>query len=102
MRALIAIFFLILAGLQQAQASGSSRSLVSTGSLFSSSYLTSADHKLVQAAQDDAGSFIASNGEIRGPYLEAAIMQIRTENPGLEYSDMELAHAILAKNALAE
>ncbi|MHA7115817.1 DUF2388 domain-containing protein [Pseudomonas promysalinigenes] len=102
MRELLAALLVILSGQQTAEASGSSRSLVSTGTLFSSSYLTSADHKLVVAAQDDAGSFVASDGAIRGPYLEAAIQQIRAEHPGLEASDMELAHAILAKHALAQ
>lgn len=54
------------------------------------------------AAQDDAGSFVASEGAIRGPFLEAAIRQARAENPGLQATDMELANAILAKNAVAE
>jgi uncharacterized protein (TIGR02448 family) len=45
---------------------------------------------------------VASEGAIRGPFLEAAIRQVRADNPGVEASDMELANAILAKNALAE
>ncbi|MET3716295.1 uncharacterized protein (TIGR02448 family) [Pseudomonas sp. PvP001] len=67
-----------------------------------SSYLTFKDHKLIIAAQDDAGSFVASEGGIRGPYLEAAIQKVRAQNPGLEASDMDLANAILAKNAVAD
>ncbi|MNJ75877.1 hypothetical protein D3C77_730480 [compost metagenome] len=54
------------------------------------------------AAQDDAGSFVASEGAIRGPYLESAMQKVRADNPGLEVSDMELAQAILAKNAVAQ
>jgi uncharacterized protein (TIGR02448 family) len=45
---------------------------------------------------------VASNGAIRGPYLEAAITEIRAKNPGMQASDMDLANAILAKNAVAE
>ncbi|MDF0733278.1 DUF2388 domain-containing protein [Pseudomonas entomophila] len=79
-----------------AHASGTSRALVSTGSLFSSSYLTSSDRKLVSAAQDDASVFIASEGSVRGPYLEAALRQVRAAHPDLRATDMELASAVLA------
>lgn len=78
------------------------RNVLSSGATTGSTYLTSRDHKLVVATQDDAGSFVASNGEIRGPYLEAAIAQLRTQNPGMQASDMDLANAILAKNAVSE
>lgn len=78
------------------------RNVMTTGATTASSYLTSGDHKLVMAAQDDAGSFVASEGAIRGPFLEAAIRQARGENPGLQATDMELANAILAKNAVAQ
>jgi uncharacterized protein (TIGR02448 family) len=59
-------------------------------------YSTFKDDKLVVAAQDDASSFVASNGEIRGPYLEAALQQVRSAHPGLQADDMQLATAILA------
>ncbi len=75
---------------------------MTSGATTASSYITSHDHKLVLAAQDDAGSFVASEGAIRGPFLEQALQQVRAENPGLEASDMDLANAILAKNAVAE
>ena len=77
------------------------RNVISSGATTASSYLTSKDHKLVVAAQDDAGSFVASEGAIRGPYLEAAMQKVRADNPGLQATDMELANAILAKNAVA-
>ena len=77
------------------------RNVISSGATTASSYLTSKDHKLVVAAQDDAGSFVASEGAIRGPYLEAAMQKVRADNPGLKVSDMELANAILAKNTVA-
>jgi len=78
------------------------RNVLSSGATTASTYLTFKDHKLVVAAQDDAGSFVASNGGIHGPYLEAAMQKLRADNPGLKATDMELANAILAKNAVAE
>ncbi|MHC8312183.1 DUF2388 domain-containing protein [Pseudomonas sp. GT1P32] len=77
------------------------RNVLTSGATTGSSYLTSRDHKLIVAAQDDAGSFVASDGAIRGPYLEAAMQKVRADNPGLQATDMELANAILAKNAVA-
>ena len=44
------------------------RNVMTSGATTASSYLTSKDHKMVVAAQDDAGSFVASEGAIRGPY----------------------------------
>ncbi|NBA97217.1 DUF2388 domain-containing protein [Pseudomonas sp. R5(2019)] len=76
------------------------RNVITSGATTGSSYLTSRDHKMVVAAQDDAGSFVASEGQIRGPYLEAAMRKVRAENPDLKASDMDLANAILAKNAV--
>jgi len=78
------------------------RNVMTSGATTASSYLTSRDHKMVLAAQDDAGSFVASDGAIRGPYLEAAIRKVRADNPGMTATDMDLANAILAKNAVAE
>ncbi|MCO6058478.1 DUF2388 domain-containing protein [Pseudomonas sp. MOB-449] len=74
------------------------RSLLSTGATTASTYLTSGgDDKLVGPVQDDASSFIASDGAIRGPYLEAELQRLRRESPGLQASsDLELASAILA------
>ncbi|WP_172833309.1 DUF2388 domain-containing protein [Pseudomonas sp. R4-83] len=77
------------------------RNVISSGATTGSTYLTFKDHKLIVAAQDDAGSFVASDGGIRGPYLEAAMQKVRADNPGLQASDMDLANAILAKNAVA-
>ncbi|WP_425516388.1 DUF2388 domain-containing protein [Pseudomonas granadensis] len=77
------------------------RNVISSGATTGSTYLTFKDHKLIVAAQDDAGSFVVSDGGIRGPYLEAAMQKVRADNPGLQASDMDLANAILAKNAVA-
>ncbi|MBA1378449.1 DUF2388 domain-containing protein [Pseudomonas brassicacearum] len=78
------------------------RNVISSGATTGSTYLTFKDNKLIVAAQDDAGSFVASDGSIRGPYLEAAMQKVRADNPGLQATDMDLANAILAKNAVAQ
>ena len=55
------------------------------------------DMKLVIAARDDAASFVASNGAIRGAQLEAAFVAVRAQYPAARnVSDQELAAAILA------
>ncbi|WP_433768418.1 DUF2388 domain-containing protein [Pseudomonas putida] len=77
------------------------RNVLTSGATTGSTYLTFKDHKLIVAAQDDASSYVASDGGIRGPYLEAAMQKVRADNPGLQATDMELANAILAKNAVA-
>ena len=55
------------------------------------------DDKIVLAARDDAASFVASNGAIRGAQLEAAFSAVRAQYPAARnVSDQELAAAILA------
>ncbi|OEC33124.1 conserverd hypothetical protein [Pseudomonas cuatrocienegasensis] len=65
---------------------------------FSSDTTTSIrDSKVVLAARDDAASFVASEGDIRGAQLEAALLAIRAEVPeARQASDLVLAEAILA------
>ena len=53
------------------------------------------DMKVVLAARDDAASFVASQGEIRGSRLEAALQHIRQQVPQLQADDLQLAQAIL-------
>ncbi|CAI8985589.1 DUF2388 domain-containing protein [Pseudomonas sp. IT-P253] len=103
MRFKLAIATLALLSLPVGSAMADSfwRNVLSSGATTGSTYLTSRDHKLIVAAQDDAGSFVATDGGIRGPYLEAAMQKVRADNPGLQATDMELANAILAKNAVA-
>ncbi|WP_165674137.1 DUF2388 domain-containing protein [Metapseudomonas otitidis] len=72
------------------------RNVISSGATTASTYVTFKDHKLIVAAREDASSFVASDGLIRGPYLEAALRQVRADNPGLTASDEALASAILA------
>ncbi len=55
------------------------------------------DMKAVVQARDDAASFVASAGEIRGAQLEAALQTIRQQLPQAQTaSDLQLAEAILA------
>lgn len=55
------------------------------------------DMKVVRAARDDAASFVASKGDIRGAELEAAFATLRERLPeARSASDQELAAAILA------
>ncbi|WP_331693355.1 DUF2388 domain-containing protein [Pseudomonas sp. ZY71] len=71
------------------------------GALKSSSDATSdvtssfRDDKIVLAARDDAASFVASEGEIRGVKLESALDHIRHHAPQLQATDAQLAQAIL-------
>lgn len=59
---------------------------------------TSGDDKVVLQARDDAASFVASDGRIRGAQLEAALRLLRERDAAArEASDMQLAQAILAK-----
>ncbi len=75
---------------------GSSAGASSAGSSASSGS-TSGDDKVVLRARDDAASFVASEGRIRGARLEAALRQLRERDPAArEASDMQLAQAILA------
>ena len=54
------------------------------------------DDKLVLDARDDAARFVASQGDLRGAHLEAALRHIRSQQPELGASDLQLAQAILA------
>lgn len=55
------------------------------------------DMKVVRAARDDAASFVASGGDLRGAQLEAAFGALRERLPEARYaSDLQLAEAILA------
>ncbi|HEY6610510.1 MAG TPA: DUF2388 domain-containing protein [Pseudomonas sp.] len=102
-RSLIAATLVLLAaGSAQAQ------TLVATSNIviralersfdFTSDTTTSVrDMKVVQAARDDAASFVASEGSIRGAQLEAALQVVRERVPeARQASDAELAQALLA------
>lgn len=54
------------------------------------------DKKVVLEARDDAASYVASHGAVRGARLESAFAYIRQQNPTLHASDAQLAQAIVA------
>ncbi|MDG1579499.1 DUF2388 domain-containing protein [Pseudomonas sp. GOM6] len=55
------------------------------------------DMKVVRAARDEAASFVASEGDLRGAQLEAAFGTLRERLPeARQASDLQLAEAILA------
>lgn len=97
-----AIALFLVAGAAQAQ------TLVATSNIivraldrtldFTSDTTTSIrDMKVVMAARDDAASFVASAGDIRGAQLEAAFGALREKFPqAREASDQVLAETILA------
>ncbi|ATH80052.1 MULTISPECIES: DUF2388 domain-containing protein [Pseudomonadaceae] len=56
------------------------------------------DSKVVRAARDDAASFVASGGVLRGARLEAALVHLRSRVPELaNVGDLQLAEAILSR-----
>jgi len=72
---------------------GSSASAVGTSA---SSKTTSPNDKVVLQARDDAASFVASDGSIRGAQLEAALRHLRERDADARRAtDMQLAQAIL-------
>jgi len=80
-----------------AGSTAASSASTAAGGTSASSKTTSPDDKLVLQARDDAASFVASDGRIRGAQLEAALRLLRERNAGARRaSDMQLAQAILA------
>lgn len=77
-------------------ASSFASSASSAGSASSDS--SSGDDKVILQARSDAASFVASNGQIRGARLQAALRLLREQRAEARTaSDMALAQAILAR-----
>ena len=76
---------------------------LTTNNLVVSGYVTSKvtsapfDHKRLLAVEDDAATFVASDGQMRGARLQAVLNRLRQANPELLASDLELAQAILVQ-----
>ena len=76
---------------------GTSAGSSAAGSSASSGSTSGGNDKVVLQAHDDAATFVASDGRIRGAQLEAALRHLREHNAGAQRaSDMQLARAILA------
>tara|TARA_Y100000780_G_scaffold101963_1_gene92494 strand:+ start:95 stop:409 length:315 start_codon:yes stop_codon:yes gene_type:complete len=98
---------LAVAGLFAVAGGASASSFIGTTDTIGSSLANSVEgtsdassggnNKVVLQARDDAASFVASNGAIRGVQLEAALQHLRAQQPGLNASDMQLAEDILAR-----
>lgn len=68
-----------------------------TGATSASSGSTSGNDKVVLQARDDAATFVASDGRIRGAQLEAALRVLRESGDAAQgASDAQLALDILA------
>ena len=52
--------------------------------------------KEIVAAKEDAVAFVATEGNLRGVRLQRAFEVLRSQNPGLSVSDMDLAYEILS------
>ena len=98
MMRLTLILTLLACSIGSAFASGTTYGVsASLGGTSASSKTTSPDDKVVLQARDDAASFVASDGHIRGAQLEAALRHLRARNANAQRaSDMQLAQAILA------
>lgn len=69
-----------------------------SGASSGSSGSSSGDDKRILAARDDAAAFVASNGEIHGARLQAALRVLREHDPAArQASDLQLAQALLAR-----
>jgi uncharacterized protein (TIGR02448 family) len=92
------IFTLLACSITPAFAgSASVGSSASSAGASASSKTTSPGDKVVLQARDDAASFVASDGRIRGAQLEAALRFLRELNDVAQRAtDMQLAQAILA------
>ena len=55
-----------------------------------------ADKKILLDAKNDAATFVASQGAVRGVQLQAALEHLRASQPQLQADDLQLAEAILA------
>ena len=76
---------------------GTSAGTSAAGSSASSQSTTPNDDKVVLLARDDAASFVATDGRIRGAQLEAALRHLRAHDAGAQRAtDLQLAQAILA------
>ena len=94
---LICVLLALPATVFAASSAGTSAGASSAGSSASSDS-SSGDDKVVLEAREDAAGFVASEGRIRGARLEAALLQLREQNPlARRATDLELAQAILAR-----
>ena len=84
MRRLIIISSLVLClPVGSALAKVDAGDVATSAGVSASLYSTFKDDKLMIPARDDASSFVASDGAIRGVYLEQVLQRIRQQHPDL-------------------
>ncbi|MNF54067.1 hypothetical protein D3C84_354810 [compost metagenome] len=99
MRSLLLIPALLLClPVGSAMADVDASDVATSAGVSASLYSTFKDDKIVTPARDDLSSFVASDGAIRGVYLESVLRQIRQDHPGLKASDEDLARALLMRD----
>lgn len=98
-RLLIVSSMLVLLPAGSALARVDAGDVATSAGVSASLYSTFKDDKRIIPAQDELSAFVASGGVIRGAYVESALEQARSANPGLQVSDEELARAILSQDA---
>lgn len=99
-RLLIASSLVLCLPVGSALADVDAKDVATSAGVSASLYSTFKDDKRIIPARDDASSFVASGGAIRGVYLESMMQRIRQDNPDLHASDEEIARAILVKDGL--
>lgn len=97
-RLLIASSLVLCLPIGAALADVDAKDVATSAGISASLYSTFKDDKRILPARDDASSFIASGGAIRGVYLESMMQRIRQDNPGLQASDEDIARAILTQD----
>ena len=73
-----------------------SSTLYSIGGTLLASAFTTEPRTFLSFAKDDATSFVASNGAIRGAQFERAVRDYHSHSPAPHMSDDQLAQAIAA------
>lgn len=78
-------------------AGGKADAISATVGLISLSFMSTLEstNYYSQNQQDDAATFVATGGEIKGASLEQTISNHRQMNPGSNLSDMDIARNVL-------
>lgn len=97
-RLLLACTLIVLSSSAFAGSFGGTTGGASAAGSSASSGSSSGNDKVVVQAREDAASFVATDGRIRGVQLEAALRHLRASSESARAaSDLQLAQAILAQ-----
>jgi Protein of unknown function (DUF2388). len=70
--------------------------VTTAGPFISTIAISGGQYKVLKAAQEDAGFFIATEGDVRTANLQNALNLVRELAPAYPGSDIEIAQSILA------